>query len=554
MSSSLPQPARAEAPEFGSSRHPPQRTLQAAAALAATALLLLVVIVVSTGPARLAVLLAPVELASSGIAVLVLAAVAWRRRLSPRLSLAWGAIAVAHLCYAAGDCLWVLGGATLAGHPLSTPMNVLYLAFYPAFLFGIVSLPGRPLPAARKLKLLLDLAIVALATGLVLWTLVLRPHLIVPGQSLGRLLVTLAYPVGDLALAWAVLTLLFTAAQRQGGRAGVYAWLTAGTAVLVVADALQGFVWVGHETALGGWAALAFIASHLFVTLAAIREPGELRQPSLPPVRRHHERPETAALYLAFAALGIAWVVVVTLSIDRLTVAGAILALAMVAVVLAREAVGVAENARLYARLATANDQLESRVAERTAELAHAYDTTLEGWSRALELRDRETQGHTLRVSGLTEQVARALGLPAAELVHVRRGALLHDIGKMGIPDSILLKPGPLSDEEWSIMRRHPEYAEALLEPITFLRPAIAIPSCHHERWDGTGYPRGLSGTAIPLPARIFAVVDAWDALTSDRPYRTAWSRDRVIAHLGGQAGRAFDPNVVAAFLSVLGA
>jgi PAS domain S-box-containing protein len=187
------------------------------------------------------------------------------------------------------------------------------------------------------------------------------------------------------------------------------------------------------------------------------------------------------------------------------------------------------------------------------AELQQAYDTTLEGWSRALELRDRETHGHTARVVELTVRLAAAMGVPAGDLVHVRRGALLHDIGKMGVPDGILLKPGPLTEEEWQVMRQHPRLAYELLSPIAFLRQAIDIPYCHHERWDGVGYPRCLAGEAIPLAARIFAVVDAWDALHFARPYREMWAEERVLAYLREQSGTRFDPTVVAAFLTLCG-
>ena len=184
--------------------------------------------------------------------------------------------------------------------------------------------------------------------------------------------------------------------------------------------------------------------------------------------------------------------------------------------------------------------------------LLRAYDTTLEGWVRALDLRDKETEGHTRRVTELTVQLARTMGLADAELTHVRRGALLHDIGKIGIPDSILLKPGPLTDEEWTVMRRHPEYANDLLTPIEYLRPATAIPYCHHEQWDGTGYPRRLRGEQIPLAARIFAVIDVWDALRSDRPYRRAWPEERVLQYIRAQRGGHFDPAVVDAALGLL--
>ncbi len=184
-------------------------------------------------------------------------------------------------------------------------------------------------------------------------------------------------------------------------------------------------------------------------------------------------------------------------------------------------------------------------------ELSLAYDTTLEGWSRALDLRDKETEGHTQRVTEMTIRLARTMGIDETGLVHIRRGALLHDIGKMGIPDAILLKPGPLTKDEWEIMRLHPSYAYELLSPIAFLHPALDIPYAHHEKWDGSGYPRRLHGEEIPLAARIFAIVDVYDALRSDRPYRSAWPEEKVIQHLRSLAGTHFDPYVVDAFLKM---
>ena len=204
-------------------------------------------------------------------------------------------------------------------------------------------------------------------------------------------------------------------------------------------------------------------------------------------------------------------------------------------------------------RLREAHRRTREVILRSSADLTMAYDSTLEGWSRALELRERETAGHSQRVVDLTVRIARALGLPEDEVVHIRRGALLHDIGKMGVPDSILLKPGPLDEEEWRVMRRHPEYSRQLLADIAYLERAIEIPYCHHERWDGGGYPNGLLGEEIPLAARIFAVVDVWDALTCDRPYRRAWSEDRAAAYLVENAGKHFDPAVVETFLKLRG-
>lgn len=185
------------------------------------------------------------------------------------------------------------------------------------------------------------------------------------------------------------------------------------------------------------------------------------------------------------------------------------------------------------------------------ADLTLAYDATLGGWSRALDLRDRETEGHTQRVTEVTLRLAKAMGVKAEALEHIRRGAMLHDIGKIAISDRILLKPGPLTAEETQIMRRHPAYAYDLLSPIAYLRPSLDIPYCHHERWDGSGYPRGLQGEQIPLAARIFAVVDVWDALCSERPYRAAWSGQEAIEYILEQAEKGFDPRVVEAFLEL---
>jgi response regulator RpfG family c-di-GMP phosphodiesterase len=204
------------------------------------------------------------------------------------------------------------------------------------------------------------------------------------------------------------------------------------------------------------------------------------------------------------------------------------------------------------AAVAIANARLIDGLKDAAEELTASYDATLEGWVRALDLRDQETEGHTQRVTELTLRLACAMGLNGDELRDVRRGALLHDIGKIGIPDRILRKPGPLTTEEHAIMRRHPEFARDMLEPIAHLRPALAIPYSHHERWDGSGYPEGLAGDEIPLAARIFTVVDVYDAMHSNRPYRQGLPRNRIVAYLRENAGSKFDPMVVEAFLEVL--
>lgn len=200
----------------------------------------------------------------------------------------------------------------------------------------------------------------------------------------------------------------------------------------------------------------------------------------------------------------------------------------------------------------TARESAIRRLEDSHRLLTAAYDTTLEGWVRALDLRDREIEGHTKRVTELTVELVRSLGVSEQDVEHIRRGALLHDIGKIGVPDSVLNKAGPLDATEWELMRQHPVWAREMIEAVPFLQPALDIPYCHHERWDGSGYPQGLSGTSIPLAARAFAVVDAWDALLSERPYSPPWTRDEALAHLRAEAGGQFDPTVVSGFLELL--
>jgi HD domain-containing protein/GAF domain-containing protein len=202
-------------------------------------------------------------------------------------------------------------------------------------------------------------------------------------------------------------------------------------------------------------------------------------------------------------------------------------------------------------RAASDQSAITDKAARAASALSTAYDATLESMARALDMRDREAEGHLVRVADSTVKLAAAMGMPEAELANVRRGALLHDIGKMGIPDGILLKPGALNEEEWAVMRLHPVYAHEMLSPIQMLLPALDIPYGHHERWNGEGYPRRLKGEQIPLAARIFAVIDVWDALRSDRPYRTGWLEDRARDFISQRSGTDFDPAVVDAFLKM---
>jgi response regulator RpfG family c-di-GMP phosphodiesterase len=208
---------------------------------------------------------------------------------------------------------------------------------------------------------------------------------------------------------------------------------------------------------------------------------------------------------------------------------------------LAGQAAIAIDNATLFKNLQRSNFEIE-----------HAYDATIEGWSHALDLRDRETEGHTQRVTDMAVDLARLVGLGDEEIVHLRRGGLLHDIGKLGVPDRVLLKPGPLTSEEMNMMRLHPQFAHNWLEPIDYLRKALEIPYCHHEKWDGSGYPRGLKGDEIPFASRIFAYADVWDALTSDRPYRPAWPTEMAMEYIRQNSGKHFDPSLLDVFLDYI--
>jgi putative nucleotidyltransferase with HDIG domain/PAS domain S-box-containing protein len=212
----------------------------------------------------------------------------------------------------------------------------------------------------------------------------------------------------------------------------------------------------------------------------------------------------------------------------------------------------VTAQKELERELRKLNSELEDRVHARTWELAEAYDTTLEGWARALELRDKETEGHSRRVTEITLKVARSMNISEEDIEQIRRGAILHDIGKMSVPDEILHKPGKLTDEERNIIKEHPDTAYKLLSPIPFLKKALEIPYSHHEKWDGSGYPQGLKGDDIPLAARIFAIADVWDALGSNRPYNQAWSREKIVLYFVEESGKHFDPIIVNIFLGLI--
>ncbi len=209
------------------------------------------------------------------------------------------------------------------------------------------------------------------------------------------------------------------------------------------------------------------------------------------------------------------------------------------------------ETIASQAAIAIDNAALFEGLQRSNLDLTLAYDSTIEGWSRAMDLRDKETEGHTQRVTEMTVRMAREIGIKEEDVINARRGALLHDMGKMGVPDNILLKPGPLTKDEWRIMKMHPVYAYEMLYPIEYLRGALDIPYCHHEKWDGTGYPRGLKGEDIPLAARLFALADVYDAACSDRPYRPAISKEESLGNIRSLIGTHFDPEITRKFLRI---
>jgi PAS domain S-box-containing protein len=204
------------------------------------------------------------------------------------------------------------------------------------------------------------------------------------------------------------------------------------------------------------------------------------------------------------------------------------------------------------AAIAVDNSQIYENMRRINLNLSLAYEETIESWASALDLRDKETPGHTQYLADLTTELCKAMAMNEKEITHARRGALLHDVGKIIIPDEILFKPGPLSNEEWDIIRKHPEYAYEILSSIEYLSPALEIPYNHHERWNGSGYPRGLKERQIPLSARIFSVIDVWDALTSPRPFRAAWLEEDASKYIEQEAGKLFDPEVVKHFFKII--
>ncbi len=677
---------------------------------------------------------------------LVMACAALRtRRSSARLASAWGLFALAYLSYGAAELPFAAFNASMSTPYLSELGLVLYLLYYPLFLAGTLRLPPAPLARRHRISLALDMSIVMLGAGFLLWSFIVVPAMSRGGPEPLRIVATVAYPIAGLGILWSLLTLVFRRLAEPAP--GVVRLLAASAVCMIVTDVGYSYHLLFPSDRLWAFLGVGWTAGHVLAALAPMRQISAVDAAAPPRSDAEQAHLPLAPVYLSYAMMTVAVAALVWMHFRWLSAVGGVALVAMIVLGAIRKVIGLKENEGLKEGLRAARDTLEERVQERTAELARAnvdlqrevterrraekrlslqlerlaalravdaaisasldlrvtlgvfldnvieqlavdaadvlllnpvsqmlesfarkgfrhgdteltptpvgaghagraalermpvivpdltanpdlpprtsahgsegfscywafplvvrghlkgvlevysrspltpdhdwidylstlagqgaiaidsmalfertqrsnielalaYDSTLEGWSLALELRDHETRGHTLRVADLTVRLARELGMSDEELVQARRGALLHDIGKMAVPDAVLLKPGPLTDDEWRTMRRHPVHAFELLSRIAYLRPALDIPYCHHERWDGTGYPRGLAGEQIPLAARAFAVVDNWDALSFDRPYRRAWPEDRVREHLRDSSGTMFDPRVVDTFIS----
>ena len=325
--------------------------------------------------------------------------------------------------------------------------------------------------------------------------------------------------------------------------------------VIVLMNAERGFVMLLDESGQ-----LEFRVAH-GIDQQSIQEPDfqvsrsvieKVERDRVPVITTDAQKDDRFALQQSIVTLGLRSILCVPLEIKERIIGIIYVDHRMVSGVFSLEDRDLLTSIASSAAIAIDNARLFDDLQKSKSDLEIAYDTTLEGWAKALELRDQVTEGHTRRVTEMTVGLAKALGVQKSDLVHIRRGALLHDIGKMGIPDSILRKPGPLTSDEYKIMKKHTDFAQEMLGPIEFLRPALEIPYCHHERWDGSGYPRGLKHLQIPLSARLFSIVDVWDALTSNRPYRDGWAEEQTTDYLLKQAGKHFDPFVVKVFVHML--
>jgi len=462
----------------------------------------------------------------------------------------WFFIGLAYLSFAIGDILSHIFNIPVAGKPFSILVNLFYIIFYPLFFMGIVNFPFASMSKKQRINLFLELAVILLSMGIILWNLFVKPY--IKEGKLSSLITVLivAAPVCDAALLWFILKLNFKKKSPLLGKS--YLFMALGIFMLLLSDtAFLYIVIIGKEI----WSLFAFLGyplSQMLIILSGVEFIYTLKEKEIIDEPMKRESYSFASIIIAYSSFFTAFIILFLNLKEKEDLSFFIFIPLIVLLGFLRQLSSILENKKLFEDLKKSHRWLEDQVEEKTEELYHSYDETLYILSKALELRDRETQGHTVRLAEITVELSKIFGINGYELENAKRGALLHDIGKMGIPDNILLKPGPLDEDEWKIMKKHPLFAKQLLENVSFLKPSLTIPYYHHERWDGSGYPEGLKGEDIPLQARVFAVLDTWDALTHDRPYRSAWSKHLALEYIVSNSGIKFDPEVVKKFLNFL--
>lgn len=464
---------------------------------------------------------------------------------------AWLYISLSYLSFAIGDFLSHIIKISIASQPGSIFVNFFYLFFFPLFFIGIINLPFAGMSPRQRINLFLEITVIVLSLGILLWELLVEPFLNLSKVPKSISIMLVAAPVCDVALLWFIIKLLFKKKTHLLDKS--YRFLAYGLFILAISDIGYLYMVLVEK---GNWSLFSFLGyptSQVFIILSSLeffitsyKTQGIKDEPM------ERESYALAPIIVAYSSFAAAFILLLFKQKEKPETYFLLFILIVIFLGLLRQIFSIVENKKLFSEIKRSHKYLEKEVEIKTGELAHSYDETLNILSKALELRDRETQGHTVRLAELTVKLAKLCGVENGELINIKRGALLHDIGKMGIPDNILLKPGPLDEEEWKIMKKHPVFAKELLERVSFLKEAMIIPYFHHERWDGSGYPEGLKGKEIPLEARIFAVLDCWDALTHDRPYRSAWSHHLALEYIINNSGIRYDPEIVKKFLNFL--
>lgn len=469
-------------------------------------------------------------------------------KIENKFYISWLFIGFAYLSFAIGDVLSHIIEIHIATQPLSILVNIFYVLFYPLFFIGISNLPFASMNQKQKVNLLLEISVIVLSTGFILWNFLVRPFFAGEKIGAGITILLVSAPVCDTALLWFVSKVLFKKKSPLLGKS--YKFLYLGIFILLLSDLGFLYMIIVEKKFWSLFVFLGYPLSQGLIILSCIEFIyTSLSLKGIEDEPMSKESYSLASIIIAYSSFFIAYLTVFTNKKDNFEL---IFIPAVILLGLIRQIMSILENKRLFRDLQKSHNFLEDQVAIKTIELAQSYDETLYILSKSFELRDKETQGHTIRLAELTVELSKIMGIEEKNFIHIKRGALLHDIGKMGIPDNILLKPGPLNENEWEIMKKHPVIAKDLIEKVKFLKPALTIPYFHHERWNGKGYPEGLKEEMIPIEARIFSVLDVWDALTNNRPYRNAWTQDRAIEYIKENSGILFDKKVVINFLFLI--